>query len=172
MPIKFRVLGPVEVWVGRTRIVLAGPRQERILVALLLAAGRVVPVGRLIDAVWGDRPPATARRQVQDLICRLRRDLIAAGAGVGEIQTVRDGYALRPDGHDSDLRRFEELVARARARATDDPAGALVDMHAALGLWRGAAPAGLAGLRRAAEEEKLRLEIMLALADRFDDAEP
>jgi DNA-binding SARP family transcriptional activator len=43
-----------------------------VLAALALEPGRTVPVERLIDALWGERPPATARQQVHIQISKLR----------------------------------------------------------------------------------------------------
>jgi DNA-binding SARP family transcriptional activator/tetratricopeptide (TPR) repeat protein len=169
----FRVLGPLEVWAGGARVPLFGPRQERLLAALLLDAGEPVPVDRLVDVVWAQRPPATARHQVQDLVGRLRRTLVAAGRPPGVITTVRRGYALRVAAGEVDLRRFEAGVREAGATMASDPAGAVATLRAALAWWRGPALAGLDtpalepaaaawdASRLDAWEECLRLELTL-----------
>src|SRR5436309_16012763 len=75
--VRFRVLGPLSV-AGN---VLAASRERTVLAVLLLEPNRLVPVERLIDAVWGDNPPVTARAQIHTCISRLRRALgPAAGA--------------------------------------------------------------------------------------------
>ncbi|WP_206786017.1 BTAD domain-containing putative transcriptional regulator [Amycolatopsis sp. MtRt-6] len=135
---EFRVLGPVRVLGGGRPIGPSGPRQERILAALLLDAGRVVPVSRLVDVVWDGEPPATAVRQVRNLTTALRRALVAAGAGEGVLTAEGPGFALRPGAFD--LHAFEDLAARGEYRA-------------ALACWRGPALAGVdsAALRPDAE---------------------
>jgi DNA-binding response OmpR family regulator len=54
---------------------LGGPQQRAVLAHLVLEAGRVVPVDRLISRVWGDEPPAAALGTLQSYISRLRRAL-------------------------------------------------------------------------------------------------
>ncbi|MGW2545053.1 AfsR/SARP family transcriptional regulator, partial [Kitasatospora sp. NPDC001574] len=92
---EFRILGPLEVWTddGR-RARTEGAKQERMLGTLLLNAGAVVPVARLVDAVWGDEPPATAHRQVRNLAGLLRRKLAAAQDGPPVLLTDGPGYRI------------------------------------------------------------------------------
>ncbi|MDQ7807805.1 BTAD domain-containing putative transcriptional regulator [Amycolatopsis sp. A133] len=145
---EFRVLGPVRVLGGGRPIGPSGPRQERILAALLLGAGRVVPVSRLVDVVWDGEPPATAVRQVRNLTTALRRALVAAGAGEDVLTAEGPGFALRPGVFD--LHAFEELANRGEYRA-------------ALDCWRGPALAGVdsAALRPDAERlEERRLAVL------------
>ena len=145
---EFRVLGPVRVLGDGRPIGPAGPRQERILAALLLGAGRVVPVARLVDVVWDGEPPATAVRQVRNLTTALRRTLVAAGAGEDVLTAEGPGFTLRPDAFDLDV--FEDQVARGELRE-------------ALACWRGPALAGVdsAALRPDAERlEERRLAVL------------
>ncbi|MDT4986096.1 MAG: hypothetical protein QOI74_190, partial [Micromonosporaceae bacterium] len=124
------------------------------LAALLLNAGRAVPVTDLIEAVWDDDPPATAERQVRNRVAVLRSVLTRHG---GLIDTTDSGYRLRLDGASLDLVVFEELAARGRAAR--DPAL----LREALGLWRGAALDGLGGVllgRAAAALEEIRLAVV------------
>src|ERR1051325_8337203 len=102
---EFRVLGPVRVLCGGRPIGPSGPRQERILAALLLDAGRVVPVSRLVDVGWGGGAPAPA----------VRRTPVAAGAGEDVLAAEGPGFALRPG--ELDLDGFEDLAARGEYRA-------------------------------------------------------
>lgn len=109
------------------------------LAMLLLEAGHVIPVERLIDAVWGDDPPATSRGQIQICISNLRRRILAAG-GEDLIETRRPGYLLRVIPGTLDLHRFEEEVLKGRAAlAAGDPAGSARVLREALDLWRGPA---------------------------------
>ena len=59
--VEFRVLGPLEVASGGEPLALGGAKQRAVLAVLLLRAGEVVPVERLIDEVWGNDPPPSAR---------------------------------------------------------------------------------------------------------------
>ncbi|KJY25432.1 BTAD domain-containing putative transcriptional regulator, partial [Streptomyces sp. NRRL S-495] len=160
---EFGVLGPLEVRTGTgVRVRLGGDRQERLLAALLLNADGSVPVSRLVDAVWGDRPPATAGRQVGNLAGMLRRRFAEAEpAGPPVLLTGGHGYRVVLDGHRLDARTFADGVARSRAAAAaGEPAAALADLREALALWRGPVLDGLPGRLPAAAGvalEELRL---------------
>jgi DNA-binding SARP family transcriptional activator/tetratricopeptide (TPR) repeat protein len=168
--VRFRILGPLEVEVGGTRLRLRGVRQEKALAALLLAAGRLVTLDELVDAVWAE-PPGSARRQIQDLVADLRRALAARGARDGIISTARSGYAAHPTPDELDALRFQELVAAARSAA--GPAATAPILRAALDLGRGPTLAGMTSHtlapavqrweqhRLAVLEEWLALELML-----------
>ncbi|MFI6177833.1 AfsR/SARP family transcriptional regulator [Nonomuraea sp. NPDC051191] len=168
----FGLLGPMDVRVAGRPLALHGPRQERTLAALLLDADRVVTVDQLVDVVW-EEPPASARRQIQDLVTRLRRTLADAGAAPGLITTQRAGYLLRPGERGLDARTFESLTAAARQTARADTAAAVAGYREALSLWRGPFLAGVRGRafegaariwqerRLAAVEECLTLELSL-----------
>ncbi|MEV0591306.1 AfsR/SARP family transcriptional regulator [Nonomuraea cavernae] len=150
--VRFGVLGPLQVEGGR----VPGPAKHRaLLAALLLSAGRVVPIGRLMAMVWDDRPPASAESVLRVYVSALRKV-------VDGITTVPGGYLIdvRPD--DVDCHRFERLVGQARtAREAGRVAEAVAGFKAALGLWRGAALADVdsSALRRlhAVPLEELRL---------------
>ncbi|GAA3544359.1 BTAD domain-containing putative transcriptional regulator [Amycolatopsis ultiminotia] len=104
-----------------------GARVRTLLSALALAPGQVVTSGRLVDAVWGAHPPATANA-LQALVSRLRR----AGA---TLDSTPSGYRL-PE-VTVDVARFEELVRAARTAGDDDTRVRL--LREALDLWRGPA---------------------------------
>jgi DNA-binding SARP family transcriptional activator/tetratricopeptide (TPR) repeat protein len=140
--VQFRILGPLEVLVDGRRVPLRGPRQERALAALLLEAGRATTFDQLTDAVWED-PPASARRQIQDLITSLRRTLTAHGARRDLIATERAGYALRLAPGELDAHRFEQLVSQARGAAATEPPAAARTLRRALELCRGRTLAGI-----------------------------
>ncbi|MEU6740140.1 AfsR/SARP family transcriptional regulator [Streptosporangium sandarakinum] len=140
---EFRVLGALEVTADGQRVDLGGIRQQTVLAVLLLDANRTVATGRLMEAIYGDDPPATSRAQVQICISALRR-LFAAHGGEEVIVTRSQGYALRADDEQIDARRFENLVLRARrARDGGDPEEAVRHYREALALWRGPALEGI-----------------------------
>ena len=130
---EFRVLGAVEVWAHGVRVDLGGRQPRLVLAALLLKPGRVVSVDQLIDLVWGQTPPHSARGTVQALVSRLRTALRRSETPV-ELIGRDPGYLLRVDPLAVDAHRFTALVAQARA-AGDDNAVELFDQ--ALALWRG-----------------------------------
>lgn len=142
--VDFRLLGPIEVVNASDGIVEIGSMRERaILARLLLQANRVVPVGQLIDAVWDDAPPATARSQVQQCISTLRRKLGRAGGG-NLLETDIAGYVIRLPSEAVDAARFDAHVARGRiAISAGRLADATASLRAGLALWRGPACAGL-----------------------------
>jgi DNA-binding SARP family transcriptional activator len=147
---EFRILGPLEVVSGGQALALGGTKQRLLLASLLLRAGEVVSVDRLIDALWGAAPPKEAANALQYHVSRLRKLL-----GDGDTVVTRDpGYVLRLDGHELDLVRFEALVDEAEAGPPDRAARLLRE---ALALWRGPPLADLAG-EAAAEPDSRRLE--------------
>ncbi|WP_316519667.1 AfsR/SARP family transcriptional regulator [Kitasatospora brasiliensis] len=173
---EFRILGSLEVWTGDGRRVPSeGSRQERLLAALLLNADSSVPVARLVDAVWDERPPATATRQVRNLAGVLRRRFAEADPQAPPVLlTDGRGYRITLTGHHLDARAFTDRLAAARREAAAGGIAAAVDgLRAALALWRGPALDGLAvdadapgavaldELRLTAWEECLDLELAL-----------
>jgi serine/threonine protein kinase/DNA-binding winged helix-turn-helix (wHTH) protein len=141
MALEFQVLGPIEARSDEGPIDIGGPRQRRLLGALLVAAGDVVSRDRLVDAVWGDEPPDEASRTLRTYIARLRRALAEAGGGTteGPIRTQPNGYLLDTAAHQIDAGRFEALQAQGRRRLDTDPTSALGALNEALALWRGPA---------------------------------
>ncbi|MFG3712525.1 BTAD domain-containing putative transcriptional regulator [Micromonospora sp. NPDC047730] len=117
---------------------LGGPRQRAILAALLLEPGRVVPVERIVDAVWGPHAPSTARNQIAAGVCSLRRDFRAAGLGSELIGTSPPGYVLQVGADSIDLHQMERCAAEARTLAgagrLDE---AVTQLRDALAMWQG-----------------------------------
>jgi predicted ATPase/DNA-binding SARP family transcriptional activator len=164
--LRFGALGPLEVTDSDGReLGLGGHRQRSVLAILLLHAGAVLSNERLVDELWGERPPASARKTVQTYVLRLRKAL-----GDNVLITRPGGYTLRLQGAEFDVDRFESLLAGGRdAIAADHPGRAAELLGEALGLWRGAPYADLA-YEAFAEGEIARLteSRMAALEDRID----
>ncbi|WP_033435757.1 AfsR/SARP family transcriptional regulator [Saccharothrix syringae] len=136
----FRVLGPLEVRSGGERVEVRSPRQQRVLAALLLEPRAVVPIARLVEAVWADGPPATAAKQVQNCVSALRDRLGEHGL----IVTDGPGYRLTAGEDRLDWARFRRGVAAARELAAGGGLAEAVDaVQEALALWRGPALDGL-----------------------------
>src|SRR3954468_25075558 len=114
-------------------IVVAGAKLRALLAVLALHVGRVVPTEQLVDALWGDNPPAAVRNGLQGLASKLRRSL-----GSADVVAMRGGgYALELPAEAIDVHRYEQLVGEGRAAARDDPSGAVALLAEADALWRG-----------------------------------
>ncbi|MGP4044716.1 AfsR/SARP family transcriptional regulator [Streptomyces sp. 2A115] len=169
MELEYRLLGPVEVWSDGRRLALGGPKPRALLAALLLWPGRVVSADTLIDAVWGEGPPDTARALIQTYVSGLRRALPVGVDGVDPIETRPPGYLLRVegDGVRVDLTEFERLTARGRERAAaGDHREAAQLLRDALELWRGPALGGVGDALRV-EAGRLEEARQAALEDRI-----
>ncbi|NJP94171.1 AfsR/SARP family transcriptional regulator [Nonomuraea sp. FMUSA5-5] len=151
---QFGVLGPLAVWdAAGGPVAVGGPRPRALLAMLLLDAGRLVSVERLIDGQYGDRPPAGAANAVQAQVSRLRRHLPA-----GLIEFHGTGYRLAAEPDTVDAHRFERLTREGRRLlAAGLPAQAAALLREALALWRGPAFADVAGAPFA-QPQAVRLE--------------
>jgi len=135
----FRLLGSLEVSAQGAVAELGPPKQRALLAILLLHAGEIIPVDRLIDLLWGEHPPRTANHSIQIYISDLRKAIDSLGGK--EILTTRPpGYLLNADPASIDARQFERLVEEGtRKLRSGDQAEGAKDLRAALGLWRGPA---------------------------------
>ncbi|WP_440098565.1 BTAD domain-containing putative transcriptional regulator [Streptosporangium sp. H16] len=133
--LRFSILGPVRVWRDGDEVEIGSPQQRLVLAVLLLAEGRTVGHGHLLDAIWGEERPRTAMGTLRTYVSRLRS---ALGAEV--ITSIGSGYALA--GGTCDLVTMEELSREGR-------------YGEALALWRGEPLAGLEGSY--AEGQRTRL---------------
>ena len=173
---EYRLLGPIEVEREGRVLSLGGPKQRAVLAILLLRRGTSVPSDVLIDELWGESAPATARNALQGYVFQLRK-ILEPDVGRGEPYRilVSDGSGYRIDvGQDElDIDRFERLTAEGRKLVQSNPAVAAARFQEALALWRGPPLADLAfepfaqsevhrldDLRLAAEED--RLDALLA----------
>ncbi|MFM9696646.1 AfsR/SARP family transcriptional regulator [Streptomyces europaeiscabiei] len=169
MELEFRLLGPVEAWHGDRPLRLGGPKPRALLAVLLLRAGQVVPADALVDVIWGDEPPDTARALVQTYVSALRRALPAEVAEA--IETRPPGYVMRPGVGRVDLAEFEAHTADGRRAAADGHhTEAALLLRQALELWHGPALGGvgdalrgeagrLEEARQAALEERIAAEL-------------
>ena len=167
--LEFRILGPLEVQAEGRAIALGGPQQRAVLAVLLLHAGSVVSTERLIDDLWGDTVPPSARAVLQGYVSNLRK---AIG---GVLVTRAPGYVVELAPEQLDLHVFELLLRRGREElAAGRPEAAAETLHSALALWRGRALADFADepfagaailrleeLRLAALEERIDAELAL-----------
>ncbi len=170
-PPQYTLLGPLSVSRDGEPAAIGGQKRRALLAALLLEPNRVVSGDRLIDALWGEAPPDTARNTIQVYVSQLRK-LLPDGA----LETAPPGYRLVVDPETVDLYRFARLCEDGRSRlAAGDAAGAAETLRAALALWRGAPLedlpsepfahaeiARLEELRLAAFEDRIDADLALA----------
>ncbi|MEU3889370.1 BTAD domain-containing putative transcriptional regulator [Streptomyces sp. NPDC029041] len=171
----FQLLGPFAARHEGRPVLLGSRRQERCLLAvLLLHAGHSVPTGRLIDLLWDDAPPASARATVHTYVGRLRAALRPYGVSV---ETRHDGYAVERGPHRIDAREFTELVGHAADAR--DPVERIGHYDRALALWQGPLLAdvaddrlrsrldgGLGELRLSAVERRAEAQLGMGLPER------
>jgi predicted ATPase/DNA-binding SARP family transcriptional activator/Tfp pilus assembly protein PilF len=165
---EVRVLGPVEVVGDEGAIVSLAAKQLRLLAALVVADGRACEVDELVEAVWGESPPASARSLVQVYVSQLRK---ALPAGI-EVVTRRGAYAVELEPEQLDAARFEHLLGEcgtARQRGNAALAASLAER--ALGLWRGRAYGDLAYEEVASGESERLEELRLVAAEERIEAE-
>jgi serine/threonine-protein kinase len=132
--VEFRILGPLEVVDEDGARSLGGPKQRAVVAHLILRAGRAVPADQLIDELWGEAPPETARNTLQTYVYRLRKVL-----GEHRLEGRTGTYVLHAEPSEIDAVRFERLVRNGRGLLASDPAAALAELDEALALWRGPA---------------------------------
>jgi DNA-binding SARP family transcriptional activator len=172
------VLGPLEVRRGGEPLSLPGVKLRGLAALLTLRAGEVVSADALIDALWGEHPPTSARNALQVQVSGFRK--LLAGDPIARLQTRGTGYVLELAPDQTDLARFARLVEEGRAAlAASEHQSAREILGEALALWRGRPLEGLEipGLPTAAladlEERhaaalSLRLEADLALGRHLD----
>src|SRR5215210_4153779 len=165
MTAQFSLLGPLSVTAVSAPIKLGGQKRRALLAVLLLETNRVVARDRLIDALWGEDPPDTARNTIQVYVSQLRKLLPE-----GVVETAAPGYRLVLEPEAVDLFEFVRLSQEGRtALGSGDAAGAADALRAALALWRGAPLADFAW-EPFAQTEIVRLEELrlAALEDRIE----
>jgi predicted ATPase/DNA-binding winged helix-turn-helix (wHTH) protein len=170
MRLEYRILGPLEVRRGTDVVPVAGGNQRKVLLALALEPNRSVSREHLIDALWGERPPARAKNALQVHVSGLR-DVLEVGVDRGAVlATTPTGYQLNAPEETIDSRRFERLAAEGRAAlfAEDGELAARL-LSEAEALWRGPALVDVVYTEFAAHEaarlEDLRLSTFEDLAD-------
>jgi WD40 repeat protein/DNA-binding SARP family transcriptional activator len=157
---EFRVLGPLTVRDEGRAVPLGGRRQRLVLAVLLLHANRELSTDWLIDGVWGEHPPRTARKTLQIYVSRLRKAL-----GEELIEATQYGYVLRITTEELDSLRFQSLASSGGQLLTSSPEAAAETLHRALALWRGM-PWGELGDESVLQPETQRLlELRLSVLE-------
>lgn len=133
--VRIYLLGTTRLTIDGRAVALGGRRQAAVLTHLALRAPELVPTESLVDAVWGERSPVTARKTLQKYVSELR----AAMSGAASLLvTEGPGYALSVDPGDVDAVRFARLVSQAvrahRAGRLEQAADLLAEARA---MWHG-----------------------------------
>jgi DNA-binding SARP family transcriptional activator/serine/threonine protein kinase/WD40 repeat protein len=128
---EFRALGSLSVRSDGGPVALGGPKQRMVLALLLIDANRVVSVDRLIDGVWGERPPPAARHTLHGYVSELRKVL------GGRPERAGAGYLLRVEPESFDVLRFQALCVEGRKLLKEDPPTAAQLLTDALACWEG-----------------------------------
>ena len=162
-PMRFGVLGPLEVSGEDGPVPLGGPKQRIVLAHLVLGANKVVSAEHLIDALWGEELPEDPKSTLQVYVSRLRSAL-----GADAVEAQAPGYVLRAARDEVDALRFEDLLSAARGNGSDPRATDEI-LTEALELWRGPALADLSGepslTGEIARLEELRLQVLEEMID-------
>jgi DNA-binding SARP family transcriptional activator len=161
---RFRMLGPLEVRSGEDWAGISAEKWRALLACLVLKAGQIVPTETLIFELWADTPPPTANNLVSIYVNQLRR---AIGDTDGRTLIRRKpGYQLKVGPDDTDLQRFESLVAGgrdARSRGDADTAAAL--LAEAESLWRGSFLADVPPTMLVSAEAERAMELRVSAAE-------
>ncbi len=150
----FRILGPLEVVDDGAALALGGSKQRALLALLVLHANETLSAGRLIDELWGERPPVTATKALRVHVSRLRKTLPEP-----VLLTRGSGYELSVDAERIDVCRFERLVREGR-------------FEQALALWRGEPLADIAHEPFVAAHAARLTDMRLAALEQLIDAKP
>ena len=163
---RYRLLGSVEVYGDDGQLLPIGGRSERVLLTVLaLHANRAVSTDRLIDALWGDDPPATATNALQVHISKLRKHL-AGGSGRDLLRRAAGGYVLQVETGESDVESFDRLTREAAS--VGDPSEVSRLLAEGLSLWRGAPLSGADSDALAGEAARLEEQRLAAIERRVD----
>ncbi len=167
---RFRVLGPLEVWSEKGWTAISAAKWRSLLACLLLRQGQLVSTETLIFELWGDSPPAKANNLVSIYVHRLRRLI---GDIEGKVLVYRaPGYLLRLGPGDLDLHEFESLVEAGRsALAAAHPESAAAQLAEALALWRGPLLADVPHSAQITAEAERAVELRLAAAELRGEAD-
>ena len=157
--IVLRVLGPVEILAAGARPPSQPPQQRLVLGMLALRTGQPVPVAELIDAVWDDQPPRSARGSLQALVTGVRQAL--APVPGSRLDRCGEAYRLQVEADRVDVHRFRFLAAAGRAAA--DRRAAVAAFDQALALWRGPALADVPGTPAVAAAASMLAEERLSV---------
>jgi DNA-binding SARP family transcriptional activator/tetratricopeptide (TPR) repeat protein len=151
-PLRFRILGPLEVRGDRDVVRLTARKQRTLLAVLLCNVNEPISTDRVVHELWPESVPASATENLRSYAFQLRR---ALGDRNRIVRHAR-GWTLALGPDELDSVQFEQLAERGRELLATDASRAGEMLRAALGLWRGPVFAGLTS--PTLEEHARRLE--------------
>ncbi len=162
---RYRVLGVLRVSDSTAWSGIRAAQQRIVLAILIIEAGRIVSIDRLIDEIWGDLPPSAAMSTMHGYVSRLRR--LLGDVSHQRLVTSGHGYRLLTEDGDVDAAVFERLAASGRRKlASGELQAGAAELADALALWRGQPYADvLPGRTVSAEVERLEQARLSALED-------
>jgi predicted ATPase/DNA-binding SARP family transcriptional activator len=165
---RVRLLGAVGFGAA-TEVGVAGTRATAVLAMLALHAGSLVTTEQLIDGVWGEHPPPSARNALQVHVSGLRKVLTHAGLSLGTKPAIigtSAGYTLNVAPDSVDALVAEWLLKLARLGLLRGQTGE-ADRQAtqALGMWFGPELGGVGDARFAATERPRLRQLRLSLTE-------
>ncbi|RSD13995.1 AfsR/SARP family transcriptional regulator [Amycolatopsis eburnea] len=162
--LKYRLLGPVSAVGVDGPARLGGPKQRTVLAALLLNANQVVSEDQLIELLWEDRPPASARGQLQVRVWELRKLL-----GREVIVRREPGYLIEVGPGELDTELFDDVAKDARRLIEGgEPRRGVERLRAVLELWQGPPLGGVTDVLVRRSGQILAEQRMTALEVLFD----
>ncbi|WP_405853914.1 winged helix-turn-helix domain-containing protein [Streptomyces sp. NBC_01515] len=163
-PTQLNLLGPLEILVSGVTMSPGGAKPQILFAYLCLNVNRHVSVGNLIEATWGERPPSSAKKNLQLYVSRLRVQFKRAPDV--HLITTSDGYQLSAESDQVDLERCQRLWQLGKERlhhGAPKEAGRL--LREAIKLWRGKPLSGLTKTLfmqgEAAKLEQFRLGLLM-----------
>jgi len=124
---ELRVLGALSAHENGRPLDLGGRQQRLVLALLIIRVNDVVSLDRLLDEMWGENVPASARKAVQGYVSNLRKVL-----GADTIRTEPTGYRLIADRNAIDALAFEDALNSARTQPDPGP-----QVTHAFAMWTG-----------------------------------
>ncbi|MFI6776103.1 BTAD domain-containing putative transcriptional regulator [Nocardia sp. NPDC050412] len=172
---SYRILGVLEVRRFGRRVDIPKGNTQNVLAALLLNSNSVVTSDTLIERIWGDRPPKTARAVLQNSVSRLRSltdPTHNARAAPTPIVTEPNGYSIRVQDGALDLHRFDRMVVAAEAAGTEGRMRDAADLlYQALSIWHNDLLPDVTALGLRRVEIRQLCERRVGVLDRWADLE-
>jgi DNA-binding SARP family transcriptional activator len=165
---QFRILGPLEILDGDNWRGIGAAKWRSLWALMLLDAGQIVSLDRIIWELWGDTPPKTSSNLVHGYVAQLRK--LLKGDRSQLLITRKPGYQLVVDPDNIDAGIFDALAdLGSSALRAGDMWQASAHLTEALALWKGRALADVAETpRMQAEASRLEEQRLAVLEARID----
>lgn len=138
---QFNLMGTLEVLEDGRVLTPTAAKPRQVLTMLAVNASAMVSAEQLIDELWPEGPPSSAKTTVQTYVYQLRKLLgrsFTSSRGKEVLVTRPAGYVLAVPRHHVDIFRFQPLMEDGRkALRLGDASRASDLLRDALGLWRG-----------------------------------